>query len=117
MESDELWISKQHLLFSSYIPIGLKGNVLSNGLTYAMPLPMIVFLGVKVDLLLFKAAETIPVSPGKILTLFLATIGMKICVCKVCSWHNLAMQISVPMMFCLSKYHKDIQSHKLIDLL
>ena len=75
----ELWISKQHLLFLSSISIGLKGNTLSNGLTYAMPLPMMVFLGIKVDLPVFKAAETIPVHPGKILTLFLATIGMEIC--------------------------------------
>ena len=39
----------------------------------------IVFLGVKVVLPLFKAAETIPVCPGKILTFFFATIGMEIC--------------------------------------
>ena len=77
VESDELWISRQHLLFLSLISIGLK--VLSNGLTYATPLPMMVFLGIKVDLLVFKAAETIPVHPGKFLTLFLATIGMEIC--------------------------------------
>ena len=76
VESDELWISRQHLVFSSSISIGLKGNILLNGLTYAMPLPMMVFLGIKLDLLVFKAAETIPVHPGQILTLFLATIGM-----------------------------------------
>ena len=57
------------------ISIGLKGN----GLTCATPLPMKVFLGIKVDLLVFKAADTIPVHPGKIVTLFLATIGMEIC--------------------------------------
>ena len=79
VESDELWISRQQLLFSSSISIGLKGNILSNGLTYATPLPMMVFLGIKVDLLVFKAADTIPVHPGKILTLFLATSGMGIC--------------------------------------
>ena len=79
VESDELWISGQHLFFLSSISIGFKGNVLSNGLTYATPLPMMVFLGIKVNLLVFKAAETIPVHPGKILTLFLATIGMEIC--------------------------------------
>ena len=79
VESDELWISRQHLLFLSSISIGLKGNILSNGLTYATPLPMMVILGIKVDLLVFKAAESIPVHPGKILTLFLATIGMEIC--------------------------------------
>ena len=37
-----------------------------------------VFLRVKVDLPGFKAAETIPVHPGKTLILFLATIGMEI---------------------------------------
>ena len=40
---------------------------------------MTVFLGIKVDLPVFNAAETIPVCPGKILTLSLAIIGMKIC--------------------------------------
>ena len=79
MESDELCISRQHLLFSSSTSMGHNGNVLSNGLKYAIPFPMIVFLGVKVVLPVFKAAETIPVCPGKILTLFLATIGMEIC--------------------------------------
>ena len=69
------------LLFSNSISIG---NVLSNGLTKAMPLPVMVFLGVKVDLSVFNAAETIPVCPGRILTLFLATIGMEICCIKVC---------------------------------
>ena len=76
VESDELWISRQHLLFSNSISVGLKGNILSNGLTYAMPLPMMVFREVRVDLLVFKATETIPVHPVKILTLFLATSGM-----------------------------------------
>ena len=78
MESDELCISRQHLLFSSLTSMGHNGNVLSNGLTYAIPFPMIVFLGVKVVLPVFKVAETIPVCPGKILTLFFATIGMEI---------------------------------------
>ena len=79
MESDELCISKQHLLFSSSTSIGHKGKVVSNSLTYATPFPMIVFLGVNVVLPVFRAAETIPVCPGKILTLFFATSGMKIC--------------------------------------
>ena len=48
-------------------------------MAYAIPFPMIVFLGVKVVLPVFKAAETIPVCSGKILTLFFATIGMEIC--------------------------------------
>ena len=79
MESDELCISRQHLLFSSSASMGHNGKVLSNGLTHAIPFPMIVFLGVKVVLPVFKLAETIPVHPGKILTLFFATIGMEIC--------------------------------------
>ena len=79
VESDELCISRQHLLFSSSTSIAHNGNVLSNGLTYATPFPMIVFLEVKVVLPVFKAAETVPVHPGKILTLFFATIGMEIC--------------------------------------
>ena len=76
VESDQLWISKQHLLFLSSISIGLKGKILSNGLICATPLPMMVFLGIKVDLPVFKAAETIPAHPGKILTLFLAIIAV-----------------------------------------
>ena len=78
VKSDELCISRQHLLFSSSTSIGHNGSVLSNGLTYATPFPMIVFQGVKVVLPVFKAAETIHVHPGKILTLFFATVGMKI---------------------------------------
>ena len=65
VESNELCISRQHLLFSSLTSVGHKGKVLSNSLTYATPFPMIVFLGVKVVLPVFRAAETIPVHPGK----------------------------------------------------
>ena len=79
MESDELPIFRQHLLFSSSTSMGHNGYLLSNSLTYVIPFPIIVFLGVKVVLPVFKAAETIPVHPGKILTLFFATIGMEIC--------------------------------------
>ena len=71
--------SKQHLLFSSLTSMGCNGKVLSNGLTYAIPFPIIVFLGFKVVLPVFKVAETIPVHPSKILTLYFATIGMEIC--------------------------------------
>ena len=39
---------------------------------------MIVFLGVNVALPVFRAAETIPVPPGKTLTLFFATSWMEI---------------------------------------
>ena len=79
VESDELCISKQHLLFSSLTSIGHKGKVVSNGLTDATPFPIKVFLGMNVVFPVFRAAETIPVHPGKILTLFFATSGMEIC--------------------------------------
>ena len=79
LESDELCISRQHLLFSSSTSTGCKGKVLSNDLTHATPFLMIAFLGVNVVLPVFRAAETIPLHPGKILTLFFYTIGMEIC--------------------------------------
>ena len=40
--SDVLQTSKQHLLFLNSISTGLKGNVKSNVLMYAMPFPVIV---------------------------------------------------------------------------
>ena len=58
VESDELCISRQHLLFSSSTSIGHKGKVVSYGLTYATPFPMIVFLRVNVVLPVLRAAET-----------------------------------------------------------
>ena len=73
-----------------------------------------VSLGVKVDLPVFNAAEIILVHPGRILTLFLVTIGMEFALCKVCSLQNLAMQTSVPKMFCLSKRHSESQTQTLI---
>ena len=45
--SDVLQTSKQHLLFSNSISTGLKGNVKSSGLTYAIPFPVIVWHGTK----------------------------------------------------------------------
>ena len=85
-----------------------KGKVVSYGLTYATPFPMIVFLGVNMVLPVFSAAETIPVHHGKILTLFFATSGMEICL-----QNNPAKLIDVPKMFCLSECHKGIANHKL----
>ena len=76
--SDVLQTSKQHLLFSNSISTGLKGNVKSSGLTYAMPFPVIVWHGTK-DVYCFSTKGTIPVWPGNILTLFLATNGIEIC--------------------------------------
>ena len=93
--------------------MGHNGKVLSNGLTYATPFPIIVFLGMKVVLPVFKVAETIPVCPGKILTLFSATIGMEIHCIKVYLWCSPAKLIDVPKMFCLSECHKAIPNHKL----
>ena len=67
------------LIFSNSTSIGHRGNVLSSGVTYATPFPISIFWGLNVDLLVFKAAEMIPMHPGKILTLFFTTNGMEIC--------------------------------------
>ena len=77
--SDVLQTSKQHLLFSNSTSTGLKGNVKSCGLIYAMPFPVIVWHETKDVLLSFRAKDTIPVCPGNILTLFLANYGIEIC--------------------------------------
>ena len=82
--SDVLQTSKQHLLFSNLISTGLKGNVKSSGLTYAIPFPVIVWHGTKDVLLSFSTKDMIPVCPGNILTLFLATSGIEICCMNNC---------------------------------
>ena len=74
-----LQTSKQYLLFSNSISTGLKGNVKSNGLTCAMPFPVIVCHDTKDVLLGFSAKDIIPVWLGNILTLFLAINGIEIC--------------------------------------
>ena len=66
VQSDILQTSKQHLLFSNSISTGLKGNVESNGLTYAMPLPIIVWCGISAVLLSFSTSDIIPVCPGNV---------------------------------------------------
>ena len=76
---DVLVTSKQHLLFSNSNSTGLKGNLESNGLTYAMPFPVMVWHGIKDVLLAFNASDTIPVLPGNIHILFFAINGMEIC--------------------------------------
>ena len=76
---DVLVTSKQHLLFSNSTSTGLKGNLESNGLTYAMLFPVMVWHGVKDVLLTFNTNNTIPVLPGNIHTLFIAINGMEIC--------------------------------------
>ena len=76
--------SKQHLLFSNSILTGLKGNVRSSGLTYAIPLPITMWHGTKDALLSFSTKDTIPVYPGSILTLFLAVNGTEICCINSC---------------------------------
>ena len=82
--SDVLQTSKPHLLFSNSISTGLKGNVESSGLTYAMPFPIIVWCGTNDVLLGFSTKDTIPVWPGNILTLFLATSDIVICCMNNC---------------------------------
>ena len=66
-------------MFSNSTSTGLKGNLESNGLTYAMPFPVMVWHGVKYVLLDFSANYTIPVLPGNIHTLFFEINGIEIC--------------------------------------
>ena len=83
VHSDVLQTSKQHLLFSNSISTGLRGNVESNGLTYAMPLPTIVWCGINV-LLGFSTSDIIPVRPVNTLMLFVAINGIEICCINSC---------------------------------
>ena len=97
VQSDVLQTSKQHLLFSNSISTGLRGNVESNGLTYAIPLPMIIWHEINDVLLSFSMSDIIPVCPGNTLTLFVAIKGIEICCinssleaysCHADSWAN-----------------------------
>ena len=69
----------QQQLFSNSISIGLSGKFGSNGFMYAVPLPMIVFLGVNDVLFGHNINDTIPVFPGSTHMLFLTVNGIKIC--------------------------------------
>ena len=69
----------QQWLFSNSISMGLSGKFGSNGLMYAMPLPMMVCLGVNDVLFGHKVNETTPVFPGSMCILFLTVDGIKIC--------------------------------------
>ena len=59
--------------------MGLSGKFGSNGFTYAMPLPMIVCLGVNDVLFGHKVNDTTPVFPGSMRILFLTVNGIEIC--------------------------------------
>ena len=59
--------------------MGLSGKFGSNGFTYAMPLPVIVFLGVNDVLFSHKGKDTTPVFPGSMHILFLTVNGIEIC--------------------------------------
>ena len=78
VQSDVLQTSKQHLLFLNSISTGLRGSVESNGLTYAMPLPTIVWHGINDVLLRFSTSDIIPVCPGNTLMLFVVIKGIEI---------------------------------------
>ena len=80
VQSDVLQTSKQHLLFSNSISTGLKDNVGSSGLTYAI----IVWRGTNDVLLSFSAYDMIPVHPGNTLILFVAIKGIEICCINSC---------------------------------
>ena len=59
--------------------MGLSGKFGSNGFAYAMPLPMIVCLGVNDVLFSHKVNETTPVFPGSMRILLLTVNGIEIC--------------------------------------
>ena len=69
----------QQQLFSNSISIGLSGKLGSNGFIYAMPLPIIVCLGVKDVLFSHNVSEATPVFPGSMHMLFLTVNGIEIC--------------------------------------
>ena len=66
-------------LFSNSISISLSGKLGSNDFIYAMPLPMIVCLGVNNVLFGHNVSDTTPVFPGSIRILFLTVNGIEIC--------------------------------------
>ena len=114
VHSDVLQTSKQHLLFSNSIPTGLRGSVESNGLTYAMPLPPIIWCGVNDVLLGFSTSDIIPMHPGNTLMLFVAIKGIEICCINSCLDHNFAMLIVGLMMFNLTQYRMGIPNRILM---
>ena len=59
--------------------MSLSGKFGSNGLMYAMPLPIIVCLGVNDVLFSHKVKDTTLVFPGSIRILFLTVKGIEIC--------------------------------------
>ena len=59
--------------------MGLSGKLGSNGFTYAMPLPMIVCMGVNDVLFGHKVKDTTLVFPGSIRILFLTVNEIEIC--------------------------------------
>ena len=69
----------QQWLFSNLISISLSGKLGSNGFIYAMPLPMIVCLGVNDVLFGHNVSDTTLVFPGSIHILFLTISGIEIC--------------------------------------
>ena len=84
VQSDVLQTSKQHLLFSNSVSTGLKGNIESNGLTYAIPFPIVIWHGINDVLLSFSTSDIIPVCPGNTLMLFVAIKGIEICCINSC---------------------------------
>ena len=69
----------QQRLFSNSISISLSGKLGPNGFMYAMPLPVVVSLGVNDVLFGHNVSDTIPVLPGRTHILFLMVNGIEIC--------------------------------------
>ena len=59
--------------------MGLSDKFVSNGFTYAMPLPIKVCLGVNDVLFGHKVKDTTPVFSGSMCILFLTVNGIEIC--------------------------------------
>ena len=59
--------------------MGLSAKFGSSGFIYAMPLPLVVCLGVNDVLFGHKVRETTPVFPGSMSILFLTVNGIEIC--------------------------------------
>ena len=59
--------------------MGLSGKFGFNGFTYAMPLPIMVCLGVNDILFSHRVKDTTPVFPGSMCILFLTVNRIEIC--------------------------------------
>ena len=91
--------------------MGLSGKFGFNDFMYAMPLPIIVCLGVNDVLFSHRVKDTPPVFPGSMRILFLTVNGLKPVEGIIYVLCNFAMQTIEPWMFVLKLSHRDIPNH------